>query len=214
MDLKSAPPKKTHSVVYRWLAMFLTLGAASWFAWCRWDRTAKLPPAGGLYFPGKLQLKVPVFAQADARWRGDLLGPTSNTLGAEGCAVTSAAMVLAFHGMNVDPQRLNHFLTQSNGYTERGWLHWEAAAEYEQGKVRHAYEDLPSYRLIDWNLLKGNPLIVRIRRIQGPADASFASVNSTVTWRRSAFTSGYRSIRHSAPCRICEGPAPRSYLSV
>jgi hypothetical protein len=47
-------------------------------------------------------------------------------------------MVLAFHGMNVDPQRLNHFLTQSNGYTERGWLHWEAAAEYEQGKVRHA----------------------------------------------------------------------------
>ena len=108
-----------------------------------------------------------MFAQADARWRGDFLGPTSNTLGAEGCAVTSAAMVLAFHGMNVDPQRLNHFLTQSNGYTERGWLHWEAAAEYEQGKVRHAYEDLPSYRLIDWNLLKGNPLIVRIRRPEG-----------------------------------------------
>jgi ABC-type bacteriocin/lantibiotic exporter with double-glycine peptidase domain len=66
-------------------------------------------------------------------------------------------MVLAFHGMNVDPQRLNHFLTQSNGYTERGWLHWEAAAEYEQGKVRHAY----------WNLLKGNPLIDRIRRPEG-----------------------------------------------
>ncbi len=167
MDLTSAPSKKTHSVAYRWLPMFLTFGAACGFAWCRWDRTAKLPPAGGLYFPGKLQLKVPVFAQADARWRGDLLGPTSNTLGAEGCAVTSAAMVLAFHGMNVDPQRLNHFLTQSNGYTERGWLHWEAAAEYEQGKVRHAYEDLPSYRLIDWNLLKGNPLIVRIRRPEG-----------------------------------------------
>lgn len=33
--------------------------------------------------------------------------------------------------------------------------------------MRHAYEDLPSYRLIDWNLLKGNPLIVRIRRPEG-----------------------------------------------
>jgi len=167
MNLTSETQNRTRSVAYRWLALFLALAAACGFGWYRWDRTAKLPPAGGLYFPRKFKLEVPVFAQADARWRGDLLGPTSNTLGAEGCAVTSAAMVLAFHGMNVDPQRLNHFLTQSNGYTERGWLHWEAAAEYEQGKVRHAYEDLPSYRLIDWNLIKGNPLIVRIRRPEG-----------------------------------------------
>jgi hypothetical protein len=132
-----------------------------------WDRVAKLPPAGGLYFPWKLQLQVPSFAQADQRWRGDSLGYTNTTLGAEGCAVTSAAMALAFYGIDVDPQRLNRFLKDSNGYTERGWLYWEAAAEYEPGKVRHAYEDLPSFRLMDLSLLKGNPVIVRIRRPGG-----------------------------------------------
>ena len=133
----------------------------------RWGRVAKLPPSGGLYFPWKVQLDVPLFAQADQRWKGDLLGTTPKTLGAEGCAVTSAAMALAFYGMDVDPQRLNRFLAEYNGYTERGWLYWEAAAEYEPGKVRHAYEDLPSFRLMDWSLLKGTPVIVRVRRPEG-----------------------------------------------
>ena len=130
----------------------------------RWGRVAKLPPSGGLYFPWKVQLDVPLFAQADQRWKGDLLGTTPNTLGAEGCAVTSAAMALAFYGMDVDPQRLNRFLAEYNGYTERGWLYWEAAAEYEPGKVRHAYEDLPSFRLMDWSLLTQVPQLKRAFR--------------------------------------------------
>lgn len=129
----------------------------------RWNRLTALPASGGLYFPLKVELAVPSFAQADARWKTDRIGSSPGNLGAEGCAVTSASMALAFYGMNVDPQRLNRFLSDYNGYTERGWIYWEAAAEYEPGKIRHAYEDLPSYRLIDWNLLKGNPVIVRIR---------------------------------------------------
>lgn len=72
-------------------------------------------------------------------------------------------MALAFYGMDIDPARLNAFLNRSSGFTERGWLHWEVAAEYEPGLVRHAYEDLPSYRLMDLNLIRGNPVIVRIR---------------------------------------------------
>jgi hypothetical protein len=133
------------------------------FAWHRWDRRGHIEPSGGLFFPWKVVLKVPSFAQADPRWGRDRLASTPNTLAAEGCAVTSAAMVLASYGIKLDPGRLNAFLTQTGGYTERGWIHWEAAAAYEPGKVRHAYEDLPSYRLIDWNLLKGNPVVVRVR---------------------------------------------------
>jgi hypothetical protein len=72
-------------------------------------------------------------------------------------------MVLAYYGMDVDPARLNTFLKNGSGYTERGWLYWEAAAEYVPGLIRHAYEDLPSYRLMDWNLMRGNPVIARIR---------------------------------------------------
>ena len=144
-------------------ALGLGLGLAIVVFVQRWNRLAALPASGGLYFPLKVELAVPSFAQADARWKTDRIGSSPGNLGAEGCAVTSASMALSFYGMNVDPQRLNRFLSDYNGYTDRGWIYWEAAAEDEPGKIRHAYEDLPSYRLIDWNLIKGNPVIVRIR---------------------------------------------------
>jgi hypothetical protein len=88
-------------------------------------------------------------------------------LAAEGCAVSAAAMVLASYGCDVDPQRLNRFLTEHGGYTPQGWLYWEAAAEYPPGRARKAYEDLPSYALIDENLSRGNPVIVRLRHPLG-----------------------------------------------
>ena len=34
-------------------------------------------------------------------------------------------------------------------------------------RVKHVYEDLPTYRLIDWNLCRGNPVIVRLRYPSG-----------------------------------------------
>jgi hypothetical protein len=132
-----------------------------------WARKGKIWPSGGRYFFHRVELPVPSFRQGDERWRDDPLGPTRATLGAEGCAVSSAAMVLASYGFNVDPQRLNRFLTEHGGYTPQGWMYWETAAEYDPGKVRKAYEDLPSYELIDENLARGNPVIVRLRLPSG-----------------------------------------------
>ena len=126
-----------------------------------WKR--ELKPFGGLYFFRRVELTVPPFRQGDPRWANEPLGPTDGTLGAEGCAVASAAMVLAAYGIDTDPRRLNKYLTTHEGYTERGWLYWEKAAEVGKGQVRHVYEDLPSYFLIDQNLLEGNPVIVRLR---------------------------------------------------
>jgi hypothetical protein len=76
-------------------------------------------------------------------------------------------MALGHYGIQTDPGELNRFLKETGGYTEQGWIYWEAAAELEPGKIRHAYEDLPSYRLMDWNLLQRNPVIARIRRPGG-----------------------------------------------
>ncbi len=135
--------------------------------WRHWNEKRPLPAAGGLYFPIRKQIKVPAFAQSDPRWGADRLALTDRSIAAEGCALTSAAMALAFYGMEVDPQRLNNFLNANGGYTERGWIEWQIAAEFEPGKVRHAYEALPSYRLLDWNLILGNPVIIRIRRAGG-----------------------------------------------
>jgi hypothetical protein len=54
-------------------------------------------------------------------------------------------------------------LKQHEGYTAKGWIYWEKAAEVAPDRVRHVYEDLPSYQLIDTNLAKNNPVIVRVR---------------------------------------------------
>jgi hypothetical protein len=127
----------------------------------------EISATGGLYFFSRAELNVPRFAQADPRWADDSLGSTHSTIGGEGCAVSSAAMVLAYYGVNVDPGILNTFLTNNDGYTPQGWLYWEKAAAFAPGKAKHVYEDAPSYYLIDSNLLRGNPLIIRIHLRSG-----------------------------------------------
>ena len=166
---------KRPGFVYRvgqWALLFILLGTfAALIGYAHlqdvWARKGKIEPHGGRYFFTRVELAVPSFRQGDERWRNDLLGPTPNTLGAEGCAVASAAMVLASYGIDTDPQRLNAYLKTNDGFTPQGWLYWEKAAELGEGRVRHAYEDLPSYELIDGNLSRGNPVIVRLRMPSG-----------------------------------------------
>jgi hypothetical protein len=139
------------------LGIFLVIAFASWL--CK----GPLPPSGGLWFPWRVELAVPQFRQGAEQWRADRLGWTDGTLGAEGCAVASAAMVLRFYGIPTDPQQLNWHLSAHGGYTDEGWIYWERAADLAPDRVRHVYEDAASFFLIDWNLLRGNPVIVRLR---------------------------------------------------
>ena len=135
--------------------------------WDRWNTKGKLAPRGGRYFFSRVEIAGPLFLQNDPRWGGDPLGPSDDTLGSAGCAVSSAAMVLASYGIDTDPQRLNQFLTAHDGYSPRGWLFWEAAAALAPERVRHVYEDLPTYHLLDENIANGNPVIVRLRMPSG-----------------------------------------------
>jgi hypothetical protein len=153
------------------LLVIVCLGG--WGAWWvkEWKRERPVAGSGGLYYPGRLELNVPQFFQSDARWAKDLLGSTPGKLAAEGCAVASAAMTLASYGVDVDPGRLNKFLTNlPGGYTPQGWIYWEKAAEFDAGfrsRLLPHYEDLPSYFLIDSNLLDNNPVIARLRYPNG-----------------------------------------------
>ena len=152
------------------VALFLGLFFFIYYAatvWHGWEEKGVLDPAGGRYFFTRVEIPGPHFLQNDPRWGRDLLGPTDGTLGAEGCALTSAAMVLGTYGIDVDPQRLNRFVTEHDGYTPQGWLYWEAAAAYAPDRVRHVYEDRPSYALMDRNIAAGNPVIVRLRLPNG-----------------------------------------------
>jgi hypothetical protein len=152
----------------RFLALVaIVIGIGACGGWYYYGATRIIPSAGGLYFFSRFELPVHRFAQGDPRWSDDALGQTGSTIGGEGCAVSSSAMVLAFYGQDIDPGRLNAFLTTNGGYTPQGWLYWEKAANFVPGRARHAYEDLPSYFLIDSNLLRGNPVIVRVHLPNG-----------------------------------------------
>jgi len=72
--------------------VFLGASAAVYVDWT-WKR--KLSPRGGRPFLTRVELPVPPFKQGDDKWRDDPLGgvPDSGTIGGEGCAVASAAMV-------------------------------------------------------------------------------------------------------------------------
>ena len=140
------------------IAAAIYFGVPAFFGWKH-----VISSCGGRYFVQRIVIPVPVFTQDDPRWTLELLGPTFDTMGQTGCAVTSAAMVLSAYGVNTDPDRLNLYLTTHGGYTDNGWVYWEKAAEIAPGgQVEKAYEDLPSYALIDQNLLAGNPVIIRL----------------------------------------------------
>jgi hypothetical protein len=140
------------------IAAALYFGVPAFFAWKH-----VISSSGGHYFLHRVVIPVPVFTQDDPYWTFELLGPTVDTVGQAGCAVTSAAMVLSAYGVDTDPDRLNQYLTTHGGYTEDGWVYWEKAAAVAPGaQVEKAYEDLPTYALIDQNLMAGNPVIVRL----------------------------------------------------
>lgn len=151
------------------LSFLVLVTAIATTVYIDWNWKRPLRPWGGRYFFHRLELPVPSFRQADERWHADAIGGVEDngTLGSVGCAVAAAAMVFKSYGINTDPQQLNWFLTAVDGYTESGWLYWERAAWWAPDRVRHVYEDLPSYRLIDANLARGNPVIVRVRLANG-----------------------------------------------
>jgi hypothetical protein len=146
----------------------LVFGWVRWYRWQQdWNRLGPLEPSGGLFFQPRLELNVPSFRQADERWGKDTLGNTPASLAAEGCAVSSAAMVLASYGVDTDPGRLNKLVIEADGYVGNGWLDWDKAAEVTGSVAKKKYEADPSYRLIDENLRRMNPVIVRLRTVGG-----------------------------------------------
>jgi hypothetical protein len=152
---------------------WLWLGAIAFMLLLHWGIPAffnwkhVISSSGGRYFLHRTVIPVPPLQQNNPLWADQLLGNTIDTIGQEGCAITSAAMVLRAYGVDTDPQRLNAYLTTHGGYVGDGLLVWEAAAEVGGGQVKKAYEDLPSYALIDANILQGNPVIVRLNLRNG-----------------------------------------------
>lgn len=87
-----------------------------------------------------VDLNVPLLKQTSSPWNiqvynsANLWNPTDPSIGAWGCAMTSAAMVFKYHGINklpdgktLDPGTLNSWLKkQKDGYVGNGLLNWIA----------------------------------------------------------------------------------------
>jgi hypothetical protein len=165
--IPSRKPRKS-----AWRIFFFSTALLLLAVWAvNWILPRPLPTSGGLYFPARLLINGPHFLQNDPRWADAPLGDTPDSLGEAGCAVASAAMALGTLGIATDPGALNAFLKKTEGgYTPEGWIYWEKAAEIDPAKTNELlphYEDLPSFFLMDWNLLRGNPVIARVRYPNG-----------------------------------------------
>src|ERR1700722_603606 len=85
-------------------------------------------------------LSVPLIKQTSTPWQSQeydsahIWNPSNPTINAWGCAMTSAAMIFRYYGINelpdgtpLDPGTLNKWLeNQPDGYVETGWVNWIA----------------------------------------------------------------------------------------
>ena len=159
-------PRRRWRLAWLVAAMLLLVAAGTCFGVYMIGKRP-LPPSGGWYFFSRVELPVPLFLQGDPAWGQDQSGTGQYNLSQVGCAISSASMVMKFYGIDTDPGRLNRFLRDHHGFDENNDLRWEGPAALAPDRVRHAYEDLPSYYLIDSNLARGNPVIVRLNLPSG-----------------------------------------------
>lgn len=105
---------------------------------------------------GGLSLRDSVaYSQKDPRWSGDRLGKTSDTMGSDGCLVTAASMALSNLGFSTNPKDLNQRLTQTQSYTNKGWLIWDGIRRVTEGRAKATFYDKVDAPTIDACLHRG-----------------------------------------------------------
>lgn len=100
-------------------------------------------------------LNVPFFSQVDPQWSNEILGPGPYTIGSDGCTMTSASMVIAMFGFNINPSTYNTWLQNHDGYTSESLFYWSKIGEYTNNIVRDAG---PGGTVID-ELNRGYPIV-------------------------------------------------------
>jgi len=87
-----------------------------------------------------MKLNVKKFSQQDAVWKSVKLGTsTTATIGSDGCAITSLAMLCTYFGKDTDPQKLNTDLTRVKGFQNGALVVW--------GAISDIYPDIK----VDWD---------------------------------------------------------------
>ena len=72
----------------------------------------------------------PRFSQRDPRWASDRLGTSSSSFGGWGCLVTAAAAIFKYHGIDIDPGRLNKLMITWNGFANTNLWCWDVPGRH------------------------------------------------------------------------------------
>lgn len=97
------------------------------------------------------------YSQKDPRWSGIVMQTCGTTIGAEGCALTSAAMNLVYYGKDTDPKQLNQCL---GNYACP--LYWPfLASNCSSGKASFISDRTFSWSRLESELTQGHPVIVQ-----------------------------------------------------
>jgi hypothetical protein len=84
---------------------------------CGLDRVYVIQDGASPPPPDNYKLSVPDFKQGDTQWRNQKYDAIKSDIWHSGCALTSAADVLAAWGVSTNPQALNDCLNANNGYS-------------------------------------------------------------------------------------------------
>ena len=143
-----------------WLAAFAFAVTAAY--WIQRPSEPTAPTKRRAPYGRPIRIEAPAFKQADPRWAADALDGSHSTLRHGGCAVCSAAMMLAHFGVDTDPGRLNRFLSESGGYASGDLLVWDKLVDYSQGRLREVYRGPARTQILERNLAAGNPVIAKV----------------------------------------------------
>ena len=112
-------------------------------------------PKGGLSLPDRS-----AFLQKDPRWGSERIGTTTDTMASHGCLVTATSMALVNLGFQTNPSDLNARLTQTDSFTQRGWLIWDGIRKVTAGQAEAIYHMEVSEGIINGCMMKGQyPLV-------------------------------------------------------
>lgn len=142
------------------IALVALLAVLSLAALDRYWSRLPAPSSGGSDLSVELPDRVH-FQQNDPGWATERLGGTGDDLSSAGCTVASVAMAMTNLGHLVDPRELNAKLTSAGGFTDRGWLVWDAIARVTNGALRAETHGAPSLAGVDRCLARGAYPVVK-----------------------------------------------------
>ena len=109
-------------------------------------------------------------SQGDAAWANETMKHPQQTLGKQGCLVTSVAMIARLHGADVTPSDVNQYMKANGGYqnssdgTPGSYMVWGSAEKFLESAVGadFSYKGVTSAGVAS-TLQSGQPVIIHVK---------------------------------------------------